>query len=77
MSDRKYLEWQDAYRAARVETDESQLLARVKDAETAIFRRLQAIAESTDHHEERLEMDNAISNLRTWQTTKLKFPESR
>ena len=67
-------EWLERYQEAELEADDSRLLARVHRAETAIFMRQQAIAGDTNHHEERLAMDDAISGLRALQTKRLHFP---
>jgi hypothetical protein len=61
-------EWLKAYEEAQLEADDSRLLAKVHDAEAAIFMRQQAIAGKSEHHEERLAMDDAISGLRALQT---------
>lgn len=70
-----YPAWQNAFQEAQLEADESDLLTRVKHAETAIYIRLQAIASSSDHHEERQAISDAMSVLRNLQTKRLKFPE--
>jgi hypothetical protein len=76
MLDLKYPDWQKQFHAAQLETDERKLLIKASEAESAIALRLQAIAGNSDHHEERLAIADAVSKLRTWQTQKLKFPDS-
>lgn len=74
MADLVHPEWLKAYEEAQLEADDRQLLAKVHNAETAIFIRQQAIAGNSDHHEERRAMDDAISGLRALQTQRLRFP---
>lgn len=74
MTDLICSEWLKAYEEAQLEADDSKLLAKVHNAETAIFMRQQAIAGNSDHCEERLAMDDAISGLRALQTERLRFP---
>ena len=74
MNDLVRPEWLKAYEEAQLEADDCKLLAKVHNAETAIFMRQQAIAENPDHHEERVAMDDAISGLRALQTERLHFP---
>jgi hypothetical protein len=69
-------EWLQAYEEAQLETDESKLLAKVHRTETAILMRQQAIAGNSEHHEERLAMQEAISGLRSIQTDRLHFPRA-
>jgi hypothetical protein len=75
MSDLRYPEWQTAYLAAISELDDTKLAARAMDAEEAIFRRFQALGTSSDHHEERLALEDAIRGLRVLRRDKLKFPD--
>ena len=74
MTELVHPEWLKAYEEAQLEADDSKLLAKVHNEETAIFMRQQAIAGKSDHHEERLAMDDAISALRVLQTERLHFP---
>lgn len=74
MTDLILSEWLKAYEEAQLEADDSKLLDKVHNAETAIFMRQQAIAGNSNHHEERLAMDDAISGLRALQTERLHFP---
>jgi hypothetical protein len=75
MRDLKYPEWQTAFLAALMELDETKLVAKDKDAETAIFRRLQAISADSNHNEERMALDDAIRRLRVLRRDRLKFPD--
>ena len=67
--------WQRAYQAALLEKDKTNLLKKAEQAETLIFRRLQALGEASSHCEEATALDNAIRGLRTLQRDKLKFPD--
>ena len=73
MTGLKYPQWQRPYRAALLETDPPKLHEKLMQAENAIFLR----PSRTDHHEERLAINDAISALRSLQTTKLNFPNGR
>lgn len=75
MRDLKYPEWQTAFLAALMELDETKLVAKDKDAETAIFRRLQAISADSNHSEERMALEDAIRRLRVLRRDKLEFPD--
>jgi hypothetical protein len=59
-----YPEWQADYQAALVELDPQKLPERVQAAETAIFKRLQAISQNTDNQAERQAIEDALASLR-------------
>jgi predicted DNA-binding protein (UPF0278 family) len=70
-----YPEWQNEFQAAILELDREKLEERVMAAETAIFKRLQAIAQSSDHSSEREAIEDALSSLRTLKRKELRFPD--
>jgi len=51
------------------------LFKRVKAAETAIFNRLQAIAQGSDSHFERQAIEGALTSLRDLKRDNLGFPD--
>lgn len=66
--------WRDAYGRAIQETDASKLPQLIEHAETALFLRLQELAGSADHHEERAEMRDATQGLLVLKSGKLGWP---
>jgi hypothetical protein len=70
-----YPEWQNQYQAALVELDREKLSERLAAAETAIFNRLQSIAQSSDHQAERQAIEDALAGLRVLTREKLSFPD--
>lgn len=75
MTDLRYPQWQKPCEEALLECDPQKLQEKVMEAEHAIFLRLQELSTRTDHHEERLAIENAIPVLRTLQTKKLNYPD--
>ena len=69
-----YPEWQGEYQSALLELDREKLPERVAAAETAIFKRLQAIAQSSDNQAERQAIEDATANLRVLKRDNLGFP---
>jgi hypothetical protein len=59
-----YPEWQPHYQAALLELDVQMLAKRVEATETAIFKRLQTISQSTDSKAEREAIQDALASLR-------------
>ena len=59
-----YPEWQNQYRAALLELDRQKLSERVTAAEAAIYQRLQAISQNSDHQAERQAIEDAMAVLR-------------
>ena len=57
-------EWGDLYRFAVLETDLSKLQERVRQAREAIQQRLQELESEPGTREERLAIEDALSNLR-------------
>ncbi len=58
-------EWFGIYKAALVECNPAKLLTRIREAETAIFTRIQALAEDSDSCHERELISGALFGLRT------------
>lgn len=77
MADLKYPQWQKPYEEALLERDPQKLQEKLMKAETAIFLRLQELSSRTNHHEERLAIEDAIPALRSLQTKKLNYPDGR
>jgi hypothetical protein len=70
-----YPEWQNEYAAALVELDREKLSERVAASEAAIFNRLQAISQSSDHQAERQAIEDALTALRVLKRDELGFPD--
>ncbi|MGA7623182.1 MAG: hypothetical protein WB630_21440 [Candidatus Acidiferrales bacterium] len=66
--------WQEPYQHTLAEADKDRLIELVHATEAALFRRWQELAGSTDHHEERSEMDLACAALLSIKTHKLGWP---
>jgi hypothetical protein len=71
----KYPHWQHEFEAALVGGDPQSLRQRVDAAESALFLRLQALAESAEGDKERQAIAEAIATLRAIQREKLGYPE--
>ena len=74
-SEVRYPEWQNEYRAALLEFDKIKLFERVAAAETAIYKRLQQIAQSSGHQAERQAIEDALATLRVLKKNNLGFPD--
>src|SRR5205823_8734788 len=70
-----YPEWQHEYQAALLELDTEKLRERVAAAETAIFNRLQAISQGSNHTAERQAIEDAFASLRVLKRDNLGFPD--
>jgi hypothetical protein len=70
-----YPDWQQEYQAALLELDLNKLRERVETAETAIFKRLQAISQNPGLGAERQAIDDAVASLRVLKQEKLGFPD--
>ena len=68
--------WKEPYLAALNESDKAKLTELVHSTEGAIFHRMQEIADSEKHLEEREEMQAALSNILDIQVNKLGWPSS-
>jgi hypothetical protein len=71
----KALSWRESYENAIQESDNGKLTQYVYETETGIFKRLQELASSSDHHEERAEMDGALADLLAIKIHKLGWPD--
>jgi hypothetical protein len=71
----QYPDWQSPVQGALLELDRDKLKARVAEAEAAIFNRLQAISQDTDHTAERQAIEDALANLRVVKRESLGFPD--
>ena len=74
-SDIVYPAWQPEYLAALLEPDTEKLRERVAAAETAIFNRLQAISQGSNHTAERQALEDAFASLRVLKRDNLGFPD--
>ncbi len=70
-----YPEWQPEHLAALLELDTEKLRERVAAAETAIFNRLQAISQGSNHTAERQAIEDALASLRVLKRDNLGFPD--
>jgi hypothetical protein len=66
--------WKEFYYRALTETDADKLIELIHATEAAMFRRWQELADSTDHHEERSEMEVASTALLSIKNQKLGWP---
>jgi hypothetical protein len=71
----KFPHWQREFEAALLESDPQKLRQRVEVAETAIFVRSQALAESADRQAEQQAISDAIRTLRAIQVKELGHPD--
>ena len=70
-----YPAWQHQYQAAVVEVDRKKLKERVEAAETAIYKRLQQLSQSSDDVAERQVIEDALFSLRALKRDELGFPD--
>jgi hypothetical protein len=70
-----YPEWQGEYLAALLEFDPKLLGERLQAAEGAIFKRLQAMSQSTENRTERHAIEDALAALRVLKRDRLNFPD--
>ena len=70
-----YPQWQNEYQAAVVELDREKLSQRVEAAETSIYKRLQAISQSSDCRAEHQAIEDALGALRVLKRNELGFPD--
>ncbi len=70
-----FANWQQKYQDAMRESDPPKLAAKVADAESAIFLRLQTLSGDPDHDDEKRALHAAIESLRCLKTEKLNFPD--
>lgn len=70
-------EWQTIVQQAVVESDPEKLRAKIAEAESLIFVRLQAIGQDVTKNEERSALHDASNTLLTLKREVLKFPDWR
>jgi hypothetical protein len=70
-------EWQAIVHEAVVELDLDKLRAKITEAESAIFNRLQALGQTAEGTEERNALQDASNTLLTLKREVLKFPDWR
>ena len=70
-----YPDWQQDFQAALLELDPQKLSERIANAETAIFKRQQAISQSPNHVAERQAIEDALASLRVLKRDNLGFPD--
>jgi hypothetical protein len=70
-------EWQTVVQQAVAELDPEQLRAKIAEAESLIFVRLQAIGQDGTKNEERNALHDASNKLLTLKREVLKFPDWR
>jgi len=68
--------WEEPYLAALKESDKTKLTELVYSTEGAIFHRMQELAYSKVHQEERDQIQTALANLLDIQVNKLGWPSS-
>ncbi len=76
MSESNSRSWKEPFLEALLETDKEKLTKLVYAAEGTMFLRLQKLAGSSDHHEERSEMQVACAALFSIQVNKLGWPST-
>jgi hypothetical protein len=69
------LSWRESYEKAIQESDSTKLADYVYEAEAGIFKRLQELASSSDHHEERAEIEGASADSPALKIHKLGWPD--
>ncbi len=67
-------EWYTVYTAALLELDRSKIRGRITDAETAIFSRIENLAQDPESDPEREKIADALSSLHALQRTLLRTP---
>jgi hypothetical protein len=67
-------EWYGIYTAALLECNPAKLPTRIREAETAIFKRIQGLAQDSDSCCEQELITDALFGLRTLQKPLLRFP---
>lgn len=60
----KYPKWQAEFQEVVIELDREKLFAKIQKFETAVFVRLQELARSSNHYEERQATDDALATVR-------------
>ena len=70
-------EWYTLYSDALVEHDLKRLPDRIRDAESAIFSRIQTLARDSNADAERQSLATALSSLRALQRNLLRYPREK
>jgi hypothetical protein len=70
-------EWQNIIHEALVELDVVKLRAKITEAESAIFSRLQTLGQTAEGTEERNALQDASNTLLTLKREVLKYPDWR
>lgn len=68
-------DWYRLYTAALLELDTAKLPTRIREAETAIFLRVQSLVEDPDSSREREAIADALSSLLALQRNVLRYPD--
>jgi len=68
-------EWRELYRTAVLETNPTEMERLIREAETAILRRISDLTQSPDHNGERKEIADASTALIVLKREKLGWPE--
>jgi hypothetical protein len=71
----KTLGWRESYWTAIQESDLKKLTECVLETEAGMFKRLQELASSSDHHDERAEIEGASADLLAIKIYKLGWPD--
>jgi hypothetical protein len=70
----KQAEWYLRYTAAVAESNPAKLPVKIHEAESAMFLRIQDLAENPDLNHERDVLSNALSSLRALKRNLLRYP---
>jgi hypothetical protein len=70
----KALSWRESYEKALQESENGKLTEYIHETEAGIFKRLQELASSSDHHEERAQIQSMLADLLAIKIHKLGWP---
>lgn len=71
----KYPKWQPEFQEVVIELNREKLFDKIHKFETVVFVRLQELASSNDHHEERQAIEDALATVRVLKNDKLAHPD--
>ena len=71
----KYPKWQAEFQGLVIELNREKLFDKIQKFETVVFVRLQELASSSDHHEERQAIEDALATVRVLKKDKLAHPD--
>jgi hypothetical protein len=71
----KTLSWRESYEKAIQESDNGKLTEYIHETEAGIFKRLQELASSSDHHKERAQIRRMSADLLAVKIHKLGWPD--